>query len=430
MVYMTSLPGGWIADRLIGQRRAVLWGGILIASGHFSMAFPSISTFYLGLMVIVLGTGLLKGNISVLVGKLYAEGDERRDAGFSIYYMGINLGAFIAPLVCGFLGQRVSWHAGFAAAGVGMALGVVQYVLGGKHLGTAGLEPAPASSPEAAADAAPPALNAGAASAVALLALVVVGLVTGVLAISPTQVADLAGGLLLVTTVVFFGWLFFAGDWTPAERRRLYVIGVFFLAAALFWSEFEQAGSTLNLFADRNTRTSLFGLEFPSSWFQSANAIFIIALAPVFAWLWLRLGPRQPSSPIKFSIGLIVVGAGFVVMMFAAIAANGGAEGQPELAAAHLPAAHGRRALPQSGRIELDDQAGAGARRGADDGRLVPGRVGRQLLRRPPRVLLRGVVAARPVRRRRRVRYRLGPHPAGVFPADQRIDGRSPVTFI
>ena len=135
MVYMTSLPGGWLADRLIGQRRAVLWGGILIASGHFSMAFPSISTFYLGLMLIVLGTGLLKGNISVLVGKLYAEGDERRDAGFSIYYMGINLGAFIAPLVCGFLGQRVSWHAGFAAAGVGMALGVVQYVVGGKTPG-------------------------------------------------------------------------------------------------------------------------------------------------------------------------------------------------------------------------------------------------------------------------------------------------------
>jgi POT family proton-dependent oligopeptide transporter len=328
MVYMTSLPGGWIADRLIGQRRAVLWGGILIACGHFCMAFPSMSTFYLGLMVIVLGTGLLKGNISVLVGKLYREGDERRDAGFSLYYMGINLGAFIAPLVCGFLGQRVSWHSGFAAAGFGMTFGVIQYVLGGAHLGTAGLEPAPASSPEAAAALRYRARLWGGA-AVAVIALIVVGLVTGLLAISPTQVADLAGGLLLITTAVFFGWLFFAGEWTPAERRRLYAIGVFFLAAALFWSEFEQAGSTLNLFADRDTRTSFLGWQFPSSWFQSVNAIFIIALAPVFAWLWLRLGPRQPSSPIKFSIGLIAVGAGFVVMMLAALASNGGAKVSP-----------------------------------------------------------------------------------------------------
>jgi POT family proton-dependent oligopeptide transporter len=328
MVYMTTLPGGWIADRLIGQRRAVLWGGILIASGHFCMAFQAMSTFYIGLTVIVLGTGLLKGNISVLVGKLYAAGDERRDAGFSIYYMGINLGAFVAPLVCGFLGQRVSWHAGFAAAGVGMTLGVVQYVLGGTHLGTSGLEPAPAASPEAAATLRRQALRWG-GGAILLLALVVVGLVTGVIAVSPKTVADGAGILLLITTVIFFGWLFFAGDWTPVERRRLYVIGVFFLAAALFWSEFEQAGSTLNLFADRSTRTSLFGFEFPSSWFQSANAIFIIALAPAFAWLWLRLGSRQPSSPVKFSIGLIAVGAGFVVMMLATITANGGEKVSP-----------------------------------------------------------------------------------------------------
>jgi POT family proton-dependent oligopeptide transporter len=149
MVYMTTLPGGWIADRLIGQRRAVLYGGIIIATGHFSMAFPSVATFYLGLFLIVIGTGLLKGNISVIVGRLYAKDDIRRDAGFSIYYMGINLGAFIAPLVCGYLGQRVNWHMGFAAAGVGMALGVVQYVLGARYLGEAGLYPTPPESPQA-----------------------------------------------------------------------------------------------------------------------------------------------------------------------------------------------------------------------------------------------------------------------------------------
>src|SRR5437762_8946249 len=151
MVYMTTLPGGWIADRLIGQRRAVLYGGILIACGHFSLAFPSLATFYLGLTLIVVGTGLLKGNVAVIVGQLYAPNDHRRDAAFLIFYMGINLGAFIAPLVCGYLGQRVNWHAGFAAAGVGMVFGLVQYVLGAKYLGEAGLYPAPAESAAAAA---------------------------------------------------------------------------------------------------------------------------------------------------------------------------------------------------------------------------------------------------------------------------------------
>src|SRR5438477_1298181 len=149
MVYMTSLPGGWIADRLIGPRRAVLYGGILISCGHFSMAFPSIATFYIGLALIVVGTGLLKGNVSVIVGRLYGPHDNRRDAGFSIFYMGINLGAFIAPLVCGYLGQRVNWHIGFAAAGFGMVLGLTQYVLGSKYLGEAGLYPAPAASADA-----------------------------------------------------------------------------------------------------------------------------------------------------------------------------------------------------------------------------------------------------------------------------------------
>src|SRR5687768_18291352 len=149
MVYMTTLPGGWIADRLIGQRKAVLYGGIIIAAGHFCMAFSSLTTFYVGLFLIVIGTGLLKGNVSVIVGQLYAKDDIRRDAGFSIFYMGINLGAFIAPLVCGYLGQNVNWHIGFGAAGAGMALGVVQYLVGSKYLGDAGMRPAPAASPAA-----------------------------------------------------------------------------------------------------------------------------------------------------------------------------------------------------------------------------------------------------------------------------------------
>jgi proton-dependent oligopeptide transporter, POT family len=323
MVYMTSLPGGWVADRLIGQRRAVLVGGIVIACGHFSMAFSSLTTFYLGLALIVVGTGLLKGNAAVIVGALYGPRDQRRDAGFSIYYMGINLGAFVAPLVCGYLGQRVNWHIGFGAAGVGMVVGVIQYVAGAKYLGDAGLRPAPAESPAAAARLRTRALAGG---AVALLVLVVfaLGMYTGALPISAKQVADGAGYLLLITVVAFFGWLFFAGTWTPGERKRLYAIGVLFVASAIFWSEFEQAGSTLNLFGDRATRTSALGWEFPSSYFQSLQPLFIITFAPVFAWVWMRLGRREPSSPAKFGVGLLFVGAGFALLVVAAgLSANG-----------------------------------------------------------------------------------------------------------
>ena len=329
MVYMACLPGGWVADRLIGQRRAVLWGGILIASGHFSMAFPSLVTFYLGLLLIVLGTGLLKGNISVLVGTLYREGDNRRDAGFSLYYVGINLGAFLAPLVCGYLGQRVNWHAGFAAAGVGMVLGVVQYVFGGRYLGTGGLKPAVSSAAEYAS-------NRSRALIAALIFIVIVGGVgvgayTGAVPVTPTQIADWAGYLLLIVVVGFFIWLFASGSWTPDERKRLYAVAVFFVAAALFWSLFEQAGSTLNLFADRDTRTSVLGWEFPSSWFQSMNSMFVFSYAAVFAWLWLALGRRgkEPSTTIKFSLGLILVGAGFAVLIVAAQLAGQGVKVSP-----------------------------------------------------------------------------------------------------
>jgi POT family proton-dependent oligopeptide transporter len=328
MVYMTTLPGGWIADRLIGQRRAVLYGGIIIAAGHFSMAVQSLTTFYIGLTLIVIGTGFVKGNAAVIVGALYGENDPRRDAGFSIYYMGINLGAFIAPLVCGYLGQRVNWHIGFATAGVGMVLGIVQYVLGGRTLGDAGLRPAPAAS---AADAAR--LRSRAQLAGGLLLVVVValafGMYTGAVPLTAKQIADAAGYALVLITVLFFGWLFFGANWTPVERKRLYAIGVLFVAATIFWSEFEQAGSTLNLFADRATRTAVFGWEFPSSYFQSLQPLFIITFAPVFAWVWMRLGRREPSSPAKFGLGLLFVGAGYAVLVVGASLAQNGVKVAP-----------------------------------------------------------------------------------------------------
>lgn len=315
MVYMATLPGGWIADRLIGPRRAVLYGGIIISAGHFSMAFPSLATFYFGLFLIVIGTGLLKGNVSVIVGKLYGAEDQRRDAGFSIFYMGINLGAFIAPLICGYLGQQISWHLGFASAGFGMMFGVIQYVLGSKNLGDAGLTSAPATPAQTAAWTRQAQLAGG---ALALLVLVIGGGgYTGLVPVTPSQVADAAGVFLLLLIVGFFGWLFFSGGWTPDERKRLYVIGVLFLAAALFWSVFEQAGSTLNLFADRNTRTEVFGLAFPSSWFQSMNSLFLIIFAPVLGWVWLKLAAsgNEPLSPTKFAAGLVLVGLGFAVLV-------------------------------------------------------------------------------------------------------------------
>lgn len=339
MVYLSNLPGGWIADRLIGQRRAVLIGGILIASGHFSLAVPSLATFYLGLALIVLGTGLLKPNISVMVGQLYAERDVRRDAGFSLFYMGINTGAFVGPLITGYLAQDVGfrarlegwgldpnsgWHWGFGAAGVGMLLGLIQYVLGGRALGTAGLEPTkPASDAEAARirNQAVYGLGGG------LIAIVLFGLAiaTGTLPATIEQVTGAYSYILLGIVVAFFAWLFLGGQWTPVERHRLYVIFVFFASYALFLSVFEQAGSTLNLFADRSTNNVLpgYGL-FPASWWQSVNALLIIVFAPMFAWLWVKLGANGPASPTKFALGLVGVGLGFVVLIPAAqMAATG-----------------------------------------------------------------------------------------------------------
>jgi POT family proton-dependent oligopeptide transporter len=319
-VYMATLPGGWIADRLIGPRRAVLYGGILIASGHFSMAVPSLATFYLGLTLIVIGTGLLKGNVAVIVGHLYSRDDRRRDAAFSIFYMGINLGAFIAPLICGYLGQRVSWHMGFGAAGIGMTLGIVQYVLGGQTLGDAGTRPAQPADTTTWRWAAIVAIAAG---------LFAVGTLAGVVPLTAKQIADAAGVALLGGAAVFFAWLFFASSWTAAERRRLYAIAILFLAGCLFWSQFEQAGSTLNLFGDRATRTEIAGWTFPSSYFQSLQPLFIITFAPVFAWLWLRLDRREPSSPTKFGYGLLCAGAGFGLLAIGASFAAAGIKVSP-----------------------------------------------------------------------------------------------------
>src|SRR6185436_2835919 len=237
-------------------------------------------------------------------------------------------GAFIAPLVCGYLGQRVNWHVGFAAAGVGMVFGVIQYTLGATYLGEAGLYPAPAASPAAAAALQARARTWGIVALVGVVALIF-AMYTGALPISATAVADAAGYALVAIVVVFFGWLFFAADWTPAERRRLYAIGLLFIASVIFWSEFEQAGSTLNFFGDRTARTEIFGWTFPSSYYQSLQPLFIITFAAVFAWFWMRLGRSEPSSPTKFAYGLVFVGTGFALLVPAATFAATGLKISP-----------------------------------------------------------------------------------------------------
>jgi POT family proton-dependent oligopeptide transporter len=328
MVYLVSLPGGWIADRILGQQRAVLYGGILIAIGYLMLAVPDRAVFFSGMAVVVAGTGLLKPNVSTIVGQIYAPGDPRRDSGFSIFYMGINIGAMVAPLVCGYIGQRINWQLGFATAGVGMVLGVITFLAGRRRLGEAGLHPVTHGDPAEYHRSRRLLLRGSAAAAafgIGLYAVRAAGLYT----VTVQTMVNLAGLLMFTIVIGMFGWMFLGGEWSAPERKRLAVIFVLFLASALFWSAFEQAGSSLNLFAQRNTDTSLLGFDFPASWLQSLNATFIIVFAAVFAWLWLRMGERQPSSPAKFALGLILVGLGFVVMMTAADRAAEGVRVSP-----------------------------------------------------------------------------------------------------
>ncbi len=314
-VYLMSLPGGWIADRLMGAQRAVWFGGIVIMSGHFVLAIPGLGTFFLGLILVVLGTGLLKPNISAIVGELYGLSDERRDAGFTIFYMGINLGAALGPLVCGLL-ARDSWHYGFAAAGVGMLVGLIQFRATRGYLGSAGLEP----DRPAAQSALPRRAWTGiAAFVLALVALLAAGL-TGAIGFDAVLLARGTTYVIGAVALLYFAYLFLLGGLTRDERGRIVVILALFLAAAMFWAGFEQAGSSLNLFAERYTVREFGSFEIPAAWFQSLNPIFIIVLAPLYSMLWVALARRHlnPAAPLKFAAGLMILGAGFAVMIGAA----------------------------------------------------------------------------------------------------------------
>ena len=313
-VYLVALPGGWIADRLWGARRAIFVGGVIIMCGHFVLALPGTAAFFGGLMLVVLGTGLLKPNVSAVVGELYAQGDPRRDSGFTVFYMGINIGAVLGPIVCGVLASY-DWRYGFAAAGFGMLAGLVQYRFLQRYLGSAGLAPA----------AAPTATfrtrswSVIAAVVAAAFVLLWAG-VNGLVDFDAVLLAHGTTAALAVGTLVYFGYLFLAGSLTPEERRRVVLILVLVLASAVFWAGYEQFGSTLNLFAERYTVRDIGGFEIPTSWFQSVNPAFLILLAPFFSILWIRLARRhlEPSTPVKFALGLILLGAGFAVMIGAA----------------------------------------------------------------------------------------------------------------
>ena len=322
MVYLLALPGGWVADNLWGQRRAVFVGGCIIAAGHFSMAVPTVPFFYLGLGLIVIGTGLLKPNVSTMVGDLYPEGGARRDAGFSVFYMGINLGAFLGPILCGLLGEGYNWHWGFSLAGFGMVLGLVQYKLGGRHLGSAGQPAMDATEAELARRSRLLYFSFG--GAIALVLLLAWLMSAGVLDVTLEGVATALGYGIIALAVGYFIYLFVAGGHTTMEKRRLGVIFWLFILAAIFWSGFEQAGSSLNLFAERLTDRTVAGWEAPASWLQSVNSIFIILLAPVFGIVWTGLARRNanPSIPVKFALGLLGLAAGFFVLAWGAANAS------------------------------------------------------------------------------------------------------------
>ena len=327
-VYVLALPGGWIADNLWGQRKAVFVGGCIIALGHFTMAGPMIglpdhACFFLGLFFIIVGTGLLKPNVSTMVGDLYPEGGARRDAGFSIFYTGINLGAFLGPILAGGLGEGVNWHWGFSLAGLGMVLGLIQYRLGDRHLGEAGLlREAPSA----------PILRRKTlvTYAIALTSVVLLSVCGWIVLVelewTLAEVARMVGYAVIGVAVLYFIYLLGFADHTALEKRRLGVIFWLFILSAIFWSGFEQAGSSLNLFARDFTNRAVGNWVVPASVLQSINSTFIILLAPVFGSLWVFLAriQRNPSIPVKFGLGLLGLSAGFFVIAWGA--ANATAE--------------------------------------------------------------------------------------------------------
>ncbi|MFD7070154.1 peptide MFS transporter [Streptomyces sp. NPDC059913] len=326
MVYLLAMPGGWFGDRVWGPRRTVTVSASIIMLGHLTLALPGTGTFFAGLALVALGSGLLKANISTMVGHLYKGPDDpRRDGGFTVFYMGINLGAFAAPLVIGTVGEKVNWHLGFAIAAFGMALGLAQFLIGTRHLSPrSSVVPKPLSDQERRST-----LRKGliwlAVAVVFYGAVVAADLYTLNWALVPITVAG------LVIPVMVLARIKRDRDLSKTEQSKMSGYIWFFVAAAVFWMIYDQGGSTLSLFGESSTTNSVLGLDFPTSWYQTINPVFIMALAPVVAWIWLALNRRgkEPSTVVKFGSGLFLVGVSFFVFMLPLTMASDGEKVSP-----------------------------------------------------------------------------------------------------
>tara|TARA_B100000427_G_scaffold65526_1_gene52017 strand:- start:6563 stop:8041 length:1479 start_codon:yes stop_codon:yes gene_type:complete len=314
-VYLVTLPGGWIADRLIGQQKSILYGGIIIMIGHFILAIPNLNTFYLGLLLVVLGTGLLKPNISAIVGSLYKDNDQRKEAGFTIFYMAINIGSILGFFICGYLGENIGWHYGFAAAGLGMAFGLGQFIITRQKLGNAGISPQVTLTNKIKKRD----YLIVSFSLISIISIFVLGILD-VWSFNPVPLAGVITIIIALISLSYFLIIFIFGKLSNLEKRKMILIFILFIGAAFFWSGFDQGGSSFNIFAKEFTNRLIFGWEYPASWLQIVNPAFVVILSPIMAYIWVFLGKRMldPSLPFKFGLGLILMGIGFVIIALGA----------------------------------------------------------------------------------------------------------------
>lgn len=319
LVYMSTILGGWLADRVFGSRSMIIWGGILIALGHVALSFPgSVTALFVSMALIIIGSGILKPNLTNIVGELYSKEDYRRDAGFSIFYAGANAGALLAPLIVGTIGQKYSFHWGFAIAAVGMFLGLIWYIFSSrKTLGQAGrYVPNPISKDEKAK-----LIRWFSIGAIVLAIILIVTISTRTLTINRfTYVVSILG---IVIPTIYFLVMYNSKKTTKTEKSRLLAYIPLFITAICFWSIQEQGSTIFARIADEQTRLSIGSFEIQSTWFQSINPFYIVFLAPLFAVMWTKWGKRQPTTPVKFSIGVILAGLSFLLMVVPFALSNG-----------------------------------------------------------------------------------------------------------
>ena len=313
MVYFMVVPGGWIADNILGHQKAVLIGALIIALGHFTLAIPIEQTFFLGLIFVVLGTGLLKGNISTIVGQLYEGQDGKRDSGYTIFYMSINIGSTLGFLICSYLGEKIGWHWGFGAAGIGMTFGVIQYIKHRHLLGDAGMHPN-----EMPDEKRLKYTNYLKVSLVGMFLVIGAGLL-GFFVIDPRFFAEQFAYFLTIIAGLYFIYLFLFAGLNAAERKNLILLFLLFIGAAAFWSGFDQSAGSLNIFARDYTDLSVAGYVIPVGWLQFANPVIVVLFAPIFAGIWAQLARMNldPSLPFKFAIGLLFMALSFFIMIIA-----------------------------------------------------------------------------------------------------------------